>query len=137
MALIRLAVLVLLGILSGPALAECVAEDIDSVSLQLDVEPPAAPDVTLRPVLPTCLRGLSGPEQENCPREELTKYGEEVDEWVEDLNDYATATNRFANQAAEFANSAIQYARHARGFADSALEFRNCEAEAIYSASEE
>ncbi len=94
------------------------------------------PDPSLRPTLPDCLRGLSRPEEENCPRDELARYGKEVEDWVALLNDYATATNRFANDAAAFANSAVESASRAREFADLAFEFRNCEVSKILSASE-
>ncbi len=137
MALIRLCVVVFLASLTGPASADCVAGAIEGTSLQLEAEPPAPLDLSLRPVVPDCLRDLSGPEKENCPRAEIIRYGEEVEIWVEALNDYATATNRFANNVAAFSNSTVQYARRAREFADLAFEFRNCEAALIYSGTEE
>ena len=135
MDLVRPGLLLLFGLISHPAAAECLAVDFDAVRLQFSLQPPPAPDPMLRPILPECLRGLSGPEHENCPRSDLAKYGEEIDKWVEELNDYARATNRFANQVAEFANSAVEYAEQARVFADTALQVRDCEARAIYAPS--
>ena len=133
MTVIRLGILVFFGLLAGPASAECLANGIAGRTLLFDQSPPEPPDPALRPIRPECLRNLSGPEQENCPRDELAAFGREVDVWVEALNAYVIATNRFANEAAVFANSAIEYARLSRQFADSALEFANCEAAAIAS----
>ncbi|MBT8459456.1 MAG: hypothetical protein KJN60_07310 [Boseongicola sp.] len=135
MAWARFAILALLGISAAPASADCVAADISGISLSYGAEPPEPPDLELRPKLPNCLRDLSRPEQENCPREELARYSKEVDEWIAELNDYATATDRFANEVARFANSAIQQAHRARDFADLVHEFRSCEVSAILSAS--
>jgi len=133
-----LGIVVLLGLLAGPALADCAADSLAATPPEFYTILPAPPDPALRPVLPECLRGLSGPEQENCPRDEITAYGTAVETWVAALNSYVTNTSRFANEAAVFvfANSAIDYAQEARTYADVAFEFANCEAAAIYDASE-
>lgn len=137
MGMVRFAVVALFGILAIPASADCVAAEFSGTALNFPADPPAPPNPELRPTLPNCLRDLSRPRYENCPREELARYGKEVDEWIATLNAYAKATNQFANELAGFANSAIARARHARNFADSALEFRNCEVSAILDVSEE
>lgn len=137
MSFVRLGAFLLFGFLAGPTKAACVVGSIAGLSMQLDAKPPTPPDFALKPALPLCLRNLLGPEKENCPREEIARYGDEVEAWVEALNTYVTATNEFANEIAVFANSTVEYAHSARQFADLALEFAECEAAAIYSGSEE
>ena len=131
-----LGIVVLLGLLAGPAIADCSAGSLVVTPPEFSTVLPAPPDPALRPVLPDCLRGLSGPEQENCLRDEIAAYGMAVEAWFAALNSFVTNTNRFANEAAVFANSAIDYAQEARSYADVAFEFANCEAAAIYDTSE-
>lgn len=137
MAAIRFAILALFGLMASHASAECVAVEFSGTAPSVPAQPPMPPDPELRPSLPECLRGLSRPGDENCPREELARYDREVEEWVATLNAYAIATNRFANELAGYANSAVENARHARQFADSALAFRDCEVSEILAASGE
>ncbi len=121
----------MVGLAASTAFAEC---DEGSFGLALpaaNLVAPVPPELSMRPVRPDCLTGLSGPEQENCSRDELAAYGAAVEAWVAALNDYVTATNDFANKAAGYANNAIDYARRARAYADNALTFADCEAAAI------
>lgn len=125
---IRIGALMLLGLAAGIASAECRPASLDGRTLVFDLDPPEPPDPALRPNVPDCLRGLASPDQENCPRDDLAAFAEEVEIWAEALNRYVTDTNRFANEAAVFANSAVDYAQRSRQFADDALDFAKCEA---------
>ena len=118
---------------AAPAMADCVTDGFAQTLPDFTATAPAPPDPALRPVRPDCLRGLSGPEQENCPREDIASYSAAVEDWVAALNAFVTETNRFANEAALHANAAIDQAQAARTYADEALDFANCEADAINS----
>jgi hypothetical protein len=122
-----LALALTLALAAGQSIAECATEGFAQVLPEFDVTAPAPPDPSLRPVVPECLQGLSGPEQENCARDEIAAYGAAVEAWVAALNAYVSDTNQFANDAAVFANAAIDHAQDARTYADGALEFANCE----------
>lgn len=126
-----LGIVAFVGLLATPALAECTVKNLATAPLEFSAAPPPELDLSLRPVLPDCLRGLSGPEQENCPQGVIAAYGSAVEAWVAALNGFVSDTNRFANEVVVFANSAI-----ARNYADAALDFAYCEAAAISAASE-
>ena len=131
MTVIRIGAVVLLGLTANAGAAECIPAELEARSMVFDRMPPAPPDPALRPVVPSCLQGLSSPDQENCPRDELATFAQEIDIWAEALNTYVTETNRFANELAAFANSTVEYAQLSRTFADAALDFAKCEAEAL------
>lgn len=133
MKVLRLGVCALSIGAAAPALAECPLDAPGPAPEPFAAAPPSPPDPALRPERPSCLAGLSGPEQENCDRAVLAGYAEAVDAWVAALNDYVTATNSYANAAAIHANAAIGHARAARSHADQALAFAQCEAAAIAS----
>lgn len=123
--------MVFLGVVAGPLPADCIAVDVAGAPLSFDTAPPEPLDLSLRPVLPACLEGLADPSRENCPREDVARYGAELDAWVAALEDYVTQTNGYANQLAAFANAAVAEAHEARAAADAALDFARCEVDAI------
>lgn len=124
-----------LGTLPLATWAQCAIPDLASDAPAFSADQPAPPDVALRPELPDCLRDLSGPEQENCPRDVIDAYGAAVAAYIAALQAYVTETNAYANAAARFANAAIDHAEAARSYADGALGYADCEAEAIRSRS--
>ncbi len=128
-----LSLLITLG--AVPALAQCPLSELAEKQLVFSASPPAAIDMSLRPVVPTCLQGLAEPSQENCPRDELLAYGAAIEAWAAALNEFVTETNRYANQVTVFANSAVGFAREARRHADAALGFAECEAAEISASS--
>ena len=110
---------------------DCVAPGPLSAREPAPLVAPVPPGPEVRPVLPECLAGLSSPDQENCPREEIAAYGRAVAAYTEALQAYVLAADRYANEAARRANAAIAAAREAREHADAAYAFAECEAGAI------
>ena len=117
--------------MATPTLADCKVSALAFKQLDFALVPPAEIDLSLRPVLPACLSGLSDPKLENCPRDELAAFGDATAAWSDALHEYVNDTNRFANELAAYANSAIAYAQEARRHANAALNFAKCEAAEI------
>ena len=128
----RVLILTLVGLLPQAAVArDCVAPAPLTALETAPLVAPAPPGPEMRPVVPDCLIGLTSPEQENCPREDIADYGRAVAAYTEALQAYVLAADRHANAAALRANAAVSAANHAREHADAAYAFAECEAGAI------
>ncbi len=122
---------VIIGLVATPTLADCAVEALAIKRMDFSLVPPTRIDLSLRPVIPECLVGLTDPKLEDCPRDGISAFGTAVKAWSDALHEYVNDTNRFANELTNYANRAIVYAQEARRHADAALDFANCEAAEI------
>ncbi len=94
----RLLHAVLVALVATPTLADCKVEALAFNQMDFSSVPPAKIDLSLRPVIPLCLSGLSDPKLETCSRDELAAFGAAVEAWSDALHEYVNDTNRFANE---------------------------------------